>query len=98
MFSRSRIALAVAAALAALAVCVSALLGVLTAALLGGIVSGGGCGGDGGPGGGSRQIGPRTWSGEQTANAQVITSVAISRALPRRAAVLAVTTAIVESG
>jgi cell wall-associated NlpC family hydrolase len=98
MFSRSRIALAVTAALAALAVCVSALLGVLTAALLGGIVSGGGCGGDGGPGGGSRQIGPRTWSGEQTANAQVITSVALSRALPRRAAVLAVTTAIVESG
>jgi hypothetical protein len=70
---------------------------ILGAVLLGGLVGGGGCGGDGGPGGGSQQVGSRAWSGEQTANAQLITSVVIGRALPRRAAVIAVTTAIVES-
>jgi hypothetical protein len=74
------------------------LLLVIITAVFGGPVGGGGCGGDGGPGGGSQQIGPRTWSGEQTANAQLITSTVISRHLPRRAAVIAVATAIVESG
>jgi cell wall-associated NlpC family hydrolase len=72
--------------------------GVIGTALLGGALIGGGCDGDGGPGGGSQQIGPRSWSAEQTANAQTITSVALGRALPRRAAVIAVSTAIVESG
>lgn len=71
--------------------------GVIGTALLGGALIGGGCAGDGGPGGGSQQVGPRSWSAEQTANAQVITSVAIGRALPRRAAVIAMSTAIVES-
>jgi hypothetical protein len=70
---------------------------IVGAVLIGGIVGGGGCGGDGGPGGGSQQVGSRTWSGEQAANAQLITSVVTGRALPRRAAVIAVATAIVES-
>ncbi|HTK63013.1 MAG TPA: C40 family peptidase [Pseudonocardia sp.] len=70
---------------------------IVTTVLIGGVVGGGGCAGDGGPGGGARQIGPRSWSGEQTANAQLITSVVAGRGLPRRAAVIAVTTAIVES-
>jgi hypothetical protein len=82
---------------AALVVFTSAVLLVIAAAVSG-VVGGGGCGGDGGPGGGSQQIGPRIWSGEQTANAQLITSVVTARALPRRAAVIAVSTAIVESG
>jgi hypothetical protein len=45
-----------------------------------------------------QQVGPRTWTGEQTENAQLITSVVAGRALSRRAAVIAVATAIVESG
>jgi cell wall-associated NlpC family hydrolase len=67
-------------------------------AALGGPLAGGGCGGDGGIGGGSQQIGPRSWSAEQTANARTIIAAAITKGLPRRAAVLAVATAIVESG
>ena len=63
---------------------------------LGGALAGG-CAGDGGTGGGAQQIGPRSWSAEQTANAQTITQVAVGRGLPRRAAVIAVSTAIVES-
>jgi cell wall-associated NlpC family hydrolase len=93
--SRATLAAAVGAALL---VVPTFFLLVVLAAVLGGAVGGGGCGGDGGPGGGARQIGPRTWSGEQTANAQTITSTVIQRGLPRRAAVIAVATAIVESG
>lgn len=73
-------------------------LAVAVLATLGGALPGGGCGGDGGIGGGAQQIGARAWSGEQTANARVITAGAVTRRLPRRAAVLAVATAIVESG
>lgn len=62
-----------------------------------GVVAGGGCDGDGGPGGGSQQLGNRVWSAEQMNNSQTITQVTQSRRLPRRAAVLAVATAIVES-
>lgn len=61
------------------------------------VIAGGGCGGDGGPGGGSQQLGDRTWSAEQMNNAQTITQVTQTRRLPRRAAVLATATAIVES-
>ncbi|NMI00623.1 C40 family peptidase [Pseudonocardia sp. K10HN5] len=72
-------------------------LGIAVLAAFGGALPGGGCGGDGGTGGGSQQIGPRAWSAEQTANAQTITQIAVQRGLPRRAAVIAVATAIVES-
>ncbi len=96
MTSRTRTVAVAAAVTVVLAMSTAFLLVVITV-LIGGAVGGGGCGGDGGPGGGSRQIGPRTWSGEQTANAQLITSVVIERGLSRRAAVIAVSTAIVES-
>src|SRR5438132_4123041 len=98
MTSRSRTVAAVTAAATVLLALATGFLLIVVTVLIGGAVGGGGCGGDGGPGGGSQQVGPRTWSGEQTANAQLITSVVIGRALPRRAAVIAVTTAIVESG
>ncbi|MEK6443870.1 hypothetical protein [Pseudonocardia sp. T1-2H] len=58
---------------------------------------GGGCGGDGGPGGGTAQVGPRTWSAEQMTNAQTVVQIAVERRLPKRAAVIAMSTAIVES-
>jgi cell wall-associated NlpC family hydrolase len=76
----------------------AALLGFAGVAVLGGALPGGGCAGDGGIGGGSQQVGPRSWSGEQTANAQIIVDAAVQARLPRRAAVIAVSTAIVESG
>jgi cell wall-associated NlpC family hydrolase len=98
MNSPCRSVVAVIAAAAALLLFCVGFLVVIIMVIVGGVVGGGGCGGDGGPGGGAQQIGPRTWSGEQTANAQLVTSVVIGRALPRRAAVIAVTTAIVESG
>jgi hypothetical protein len=97
MTSRTRAVAAVTAAASVLLASALGFLLIVTTVLIGGAVGGGGCG-DGGPGGGSQQIGTRTWSGEQTANAQLITSVVLGRALPRRAAVIAVTTAIVESG
>lgn len=51
-----------------------------------------------GPGGGGDQVGDRLWSGEQLANAHLVVTTAVRRALPRRAAVIAVSAAIVESG
>ncbi|MGH3547118.1 MAG: C40 family peptidase [Pseudonocardiaceae bacterium] len=87
---------AVAAGLVAAVGLPAAMLGVVLASITGGI-AGGGCAGDGGPGGGSQQLGDRTWSAEQMNNAQTITQVTQSRRLPRRAAVLAAATAIVES-
>jgi hypothetical protein len=71
--------------------------GAVLLAIGSGVIAGGGCGGDGGPGGGSQQLGGRVWSAEQMNNTHTITQVTQSRQLPRRAAVLAVTTAIVES-
>lgn len=50
-----------------------------------------------GPGGVSQQIGEQTYTAEQLANAQTIVAAAIGRALPKRAAVLALATALVES-
>lgn len=55
------------------------------------------CGAGAPPGGDTQPVGDRTWTGEQLTNAQTIVTVAVGRALPRRAAVLAVATAIVES-
>lgn len=72
-------------------------LGTVLAALLVAGPAGGGCGGDGGPGGGSTQVGPRSWAAEQMTNARTIVDVATRLRLPRRAAVIAVATAIVES-
>jgi hypothetical protein len=71
--------------------------GAVLLAIGSGMIAGGGCAGDGGPGGGSQQLGGRVWSAEQMNNTHTITQVTQSRQLPRRAAVLAVTTAIVES-
>jgi len=84
---------------AGLAVVTSTLLlvGMSLLASFGGGVLGGGCGGDGGPGGGTAQVGPRVWSAEQMTNAQTIVAIAVERQLPKRAAVIALTTAIVES-
>jgi cell wall-associated NlpC family hydrolase len=72
------------------------IVGLAVIASLGGAL-GGGCGGDGGPGGGTAQVGPRTWSAEQMTNAQTLVQIAVERRLPRRAAVIAMSTAIVES-
>jgi cell wall-associated NlpC family hydrolase len=83
------------AALTALPVAVG---GAVLLAIGSSVVAGGGCGGDGGPGGGSQQLGGRVWSAEQTNNARTITQVTGVRGLPRRAAVVATATAIVESG
>lgn len=51
-----------------------------------------------GPGGATQQVGDQQWTSEQLANAQIIVAVAVQRKFPRRAAVLALATAIVESG
>ena len=92
----SRTTLVVAAVAVWFLLCTAVLGGFAAIATLGGALAGG-CGGDGGTGGGSQQIGPRSWSAEQTTNAQTIVEIAVARALPRRAAVIAVATAIVES-
>ncbi|SDD56413.1 C40 family peptidase [Actinokineospora iranica] len=52
---------------------------------------------DYGPGGVSQPVGDEQFSGEQLANAQLIVAVAVERRLPKRAAVLALATAMVES-
>ncbi|NWJ69925.1 C40 family peptidase [Pseudonocardia sp. ICBG1122] len=57
----------------------------------------GGCGGDGGIGGGSQSIGGTEWNAEQTENAATIVAGVVGRGLPRRAAVIAISTVIVES-
>lgn len=88
---------AVAAGIAAAVGLPAAMVGAILVSITGGVIAGGGCGGDGGPGGGSQQLDNRTWSAEQMNNAQTITQVTQSRRLPRRAAVLAAATAIVES-
>lgn len=76
----------------------AALLGLAVLGAQDGAVAGGGCGGDGGPGGGAQQVGTERFSGEQMAIAQTLTTVAMQRRLPKRAAVLAVATGMVESG
>ncbi|MGW4527892.1 C40 family peptidase [Amycolatopsis sp. NPDC004378] len=52
---------------------------------------------DYGKGGGTQQIGDAKFTGEQLANAQTIVTVAVQRKLPKRAAVLGLATAMVES-
>ena len=94
---RSSMRPAAAAGIAAVIALPVAVGGAVLLAIGSGVIAGGGCGGDGGPGGGSQQLGGRVWSAEQMNNSQTITQVTQSRRLPRRAAVLAVATAIVES-
>jgi hypothetical protein len=50
-----------------------------------------------GPGGAAQQVGEHRYNAEQLTNAQTIVGVAVARALPKRAAVLALATAMVES-
>lgn len=69
----------------------------LLSAISSGALPGGGCGGDGGIGGGSQSIGGTDWNAEQTENAATIVSRVVERRLPRRAAVIALSTAIVEA-
>ena len=94
---RSSVRPAAAAGIAAVVALPVAVGGAVLLAVGSGVIAGGGCGGDGGPGGGSQQLAGRVWSAEQMNNSQTITQVTQSRRLPRHAAVLAVTTAIVES-
>lgn len=63
----------------------------------GGALPGGGCAGDGGLGGGSQTIGGTDWNAEQTDNAATIVNIVAQRGLPKRAAVIAISTVIVES-
>ena len=86
----------IAAAVLVFVVLPLSVLGLAFVAALGGPLAGG-CSGDGGVGGGSQQIGNRTWSAEQTTNAQTIVARAAALKLPERAAVIATSTAIVES-
>lgn len=85
-----------AAAVVLLLVLPLAALGVTLGAAVGGPLAGG-CTGDGGVGGGSQEIGGQAWSAEQTTNAHTIVGRAVELGLPKRAAVIAVSTAIVES-
>ncbi|WP_034271138.1 C40 family peptidase [Haloechinothrix halophila] len=52
---------------------------------------------DFGPGGSTQHIGNQQWTGEQLTNAQTIVTIAVRRTLPKRAAVIAVSAAMVES-
>ena len=87
---------AIAAAVVMFLVLPLAVLGIGLVGALGGPLAGG-CGGDGGVGGGSQQIGGRVWSAEQMTNAQTIVARAVALGLPRRAAVIAMSTGIVET-
>ena len=87
---------AIAAAVVMFLVLPLAVLGIGLVGALGGPLAGG-CGGDGGVGGGSQQIGGRVWSAEQMTNAQTIVARAVALGLPKRAAVIAMSTGIVET-
>ncbi|WP_226358707.1 C40 family peptidase [Pseudonocardia sp. ICBG601] len=75
----------------------AALGGLAVIAALG--IAGGrfGCGPDGGLGGGAQSVDGVAWSAEQTENAATIVARVVERQLPRRAAVIALSTVIVES-
>ena len=94
---KSTIALAVGAVILVFAGAVLTMgVGMLTI-VAGGALPGGGCGGDGGLGGGSQTIGGTDWNAEQTDNAATIVNIVAQRGLPKRAAVIAISTVIVES-
>ncbi|WP_243795041.1 C40 family peptidase [Saccharopolyspora gloriosae] len=92
--SGSRAAWALAAGLVYLIGTPGLVLGVALLAVAGAATAGCGTGGD--PAGGG-QVGDRQWTGEQLTHAQTITGIVEQRRLPQRAAVLALSTAIVES-
>ncbi|WP_224392865.1 C40 family peptidase [Pseudonocardia sp. ICBG1293] len=77
---------------------VTAAIGALAVVAALGITGGRfGCGPDGGLGGGAQAVDGVDWSAEQTENAATIVARTVERGLPRRAAVIAISTAIVES-
>lgn len=55
------------------------------------------CSGAAGPGGGGQQVNGQAFTAEQMTNARTITAVVQQRRLPQRAAIIAVSTALVES-
>ncbi|OLL89047.1 hypothetical protein Ae406Ps2_6295 [Pseudonocardia sp. Ae406_Ps2] len=76
----------------------TAVIGGLAAITVLGITAGRfGCGPAGGLGGGPQTVDGVEWSGEQTDNAATIVARVVERGLPRRAAVIAISTVIVES-
>ncbi|OLM28400.1 hypothetical protein Ae717Ps2_6459c [Pseudonocardia sp. Ae717_Ps2] len=78
---------------------VTAVIGGLAVVAALGIAGGRfGCGPDGGLGGGAQTVDGVEWSAEQTDNAATIIARVVERGLPRRAAVIALSTVIVESG
>jgi cell wall-associated NlpC family hydrolase len=89
-------------AAAVVVVAPAAMLGTIFISTSSAAVIAGSCAADGGPGGGAQPAataaGTPTWTGEQMSIAQIIVDVAEQRALPERAAVIAVDTGIVESG
>ncbi|MEV4734815.1 NlpC/P60 family protein [Saccharopolyspora sp. NPDC049426] len=95
----------VAVALTAFVAMPAVMVGVAVLVVSGGLgVTQGGChhaagpsAPGGGPGAGGQQVGDSQWNSEQMTNAQTITGVVQQRRLPKRAAVLAISTAIVES-
>ena len=88
----------VAVAVTAFVIVPAGMVGIAVMAVSGSLGTAfGGCHGDAGPGGGGQQVGDRHWNGEQMTNAQTITSVVQQRHLPKRAAVIAISTAAVES-
>jgi cell wall-associated NlpC family hydrolase len=88
----------VAAVVGVVIVAPAALVATVLFTAASGAVAAGGCGGAGGPGGGAAQVGRVTFAAEQMTNARTITSVVEGQHLPQRAAVIAVTAALVESG
>ncbi|MFP5070909.1 C40 family peptidase [Pseudonocardia nantongensis] len=94
---KGTIALAVAAVVMTFLAAVTSMGIAMFTAVTGGALPGGGCGGDGGIGGGSQSIGGADWNAEQTENAATIVNRVVQRSLPRRAAVIAISTTIVEA-
>lgn len=97
MPSSSRTLLVFALASAVLVVLPLLLVGVAVMAVATATGAALNCGAGSGPGGGGQQVGDRQWNGEQMTNAQTVTAITQQRRLPQRAAVIAISTAIVES-
>ncbi|MBP2371983.1 C40 family peptidase [Pseudonocardia parietis] len=94
---KGTVALAAAAAVVMFVAATVTIGMAMLTAVVSGALPGGGCGGDGGIGGGSQSIGGQDWNAEQTDNAATIVSRVVERGLPKRAAVIAISTVIVES-
>jgi cell wall-associated NlpC family hydrolase len=94
---RGTVAIGVAAAFSTFLVAAVTTGVAMLTVVVDGALPGGGCAGDGGIGGGSQSIGGTPWNAEQTENAATIVDIAVRRGLPKRAAVIAISTVIVES-